>query len=368
MNTAPAADSVTCQKLSVVCEKEMDIVRFSAIRGGQFATWAAYCKDVIGGKDSLGNAGLASSWKDMQDMVHPTLNTAFYANIDGKLRTRVFKTFEKKKREVKVQFRPHTRWVSNENKCYVGEHDPFIMPNCRLYRLGKVTPGVRTLDTRYEFAEGAQGDILSTLSRKGMLGGDAVPKGGPDAVSQTAKAPGGKAPVQLKDQVGKSTPRPEFTEPVSETSGVVFDGLPAQGTLMARKRTPTAAGAQPACAAEVDWSEPVKKGRVYGLDEFTEFFVAYPPAEAAKIKAKKVAAGNPGFGMAGAWDALAGESAEYGQTPAVTVDSEVTYHAQSAIRGAAPTVNFDLTGTVEAFAAKLTSAFAAIAAVALMYQ
>ena len=70
-----------------------------------------------------------------------------------------------------------------------------------------------------------------------MLGGTEVAEGDQ---SRTAEAPGGKAPLDVVGQTNKATPRPEFKDPEVENSGVVFDGLPGKGTLMARKRAPKA--------------------------------------------------------------------------------------------------------------------------------
>lgn len=71
---------------------------------------------------------------------------------------------------------------------------------------------------------------------------------------------------------------------------------------MARKRKPTTPGTEPACLAEQDFAEPVKKGRTYALDEFTEYYVAYAedemPAE--------------GESPMPTWDTLADEAFEVG--------------------------------------------------------
>ena len=83
-------------------------------------------------------------------------------------------------------------------------------------------------------------------------------------------------------------------EVVIDNTGVVFDGLPGKGTLMARKKAPVTPGETPACAADVDWAEPVKKGRTYALDEFTEFYVAFAEED------KPEAAGAP----MPTWDSL----------------------------------------------------------------
>lgn len=68
------------------------------------------------------------------------------------------------------------------------------MPNCILYKNDLKTLGVSTVDTKYDFAFNAQSDILTTLSRKGLLGG--TKDGGGDQ-SNTCDAPGGKCPMGI---------------------------------------------------------------------------------------------------------------------------------------------------------------------------
>lgn len=172
------------------------------------------------------------------------------------------------------------------------------------------------------------------MSRKGLLGGDETVMGDQ---SRSAPAPGGKAPLDVVGQTKKGTPRPEFKEPEVENSGVVFDGLPGKGTLMARKRTPKALNdAPPACAAEVDWSEEVKKGRVYALDEFTEFYVAFKPEEVAPA----VEAAMP------TWASLAGEAFEVGQDAEIVMDSSVDFYMTADIKGSTKPTKFSVKATI----------------------
>jgi len=326
----PAADSIRCEKLPVTCRAPKDIVKFKAIKAGKYEVWADYCENIIAAK--------INSWSAGQAFVTPNPpDAAFYTSINNKwvkYETYTLKRDGSKGVKLTLQFRPHARWVSNENKCYVGEHEPFIMPNCRLYRQSVLTAGVRTLDTRYEFAEGAQADILSTLSRKGLLGGD---ESVPEDQKRDAQAPGGKAPLDVVGQAKKGNPRPEFKEPEVEKTGVVFDGLPGKGTLMARKKTPRALNDEPpACAAEVDWSEEVKKGRVYALNEFTEFYVAFKPEEVAPV----VEAAMP------TWGSLAGEAFEVGQDAEVIMDSSVDFYMTADIKGTTKPTTFEVKATI----------------------
>lgn len=194
-------------------------------------------------------------------MVHPTFDPNFYSGINDVWRKRgeleitkekqdFYKT-KKHKMPIKFRYRPHTKWITNEIGCYVGEHEPYVMPSCHLERMGKDIEGVRTLDTRYEFGRGAQGDILTELSQSGQFGGDpctlkcdadeAALKTDDETtpvITKTEESFENKTPLKLKEELEKTTPRPKFKNPKIENTGVVLDSLPKAGTLMARQRTP----------------------------------------------------------------------------------------------------------------------------------
>lgn len=154
--------------------------------------WAQKCSVIVAGK--------IASWSATQALVEPTPpDSAFYENLYDKwvdYETTSATVTGTGGKPLKFRYRPWTKWVSFENKCYVGDASKFIMPNCMLYKNKVKTEGVRTLDTKYDFAFNAQADIMSTLSRKGLLGGTV---GGGEDQSNTGDAPGGKAPLGIVD-------------------------------------------------------------------------------------------------------------------------------------------------------------------------
>lgn len=127
---------------------------------------------------------------------------------------------------------------------------------------------------------------------------------------------------------------------------------------MARKKKPVTPGDVPACAAEVDWAEPVKKGRTYALDEFTEFYVAF----AEEDKPEPAGAAMP------TWDTLlASEEFEVGQA-AVKIDSSVDFYMLSDIKGATPKTKYSISSTVTEFGLRLAASSIASMTIAFLAQ
>lgn len=117
-NKEPAADTIKCEKLAVDCSDPEDIVRFKAIKGGEFAVWAQKCKYIVASK--------IDDWAATQAMLDPSPpEPAFYTSLYDQwveYKTNSATATGALGKPLTFRFRPTAKWVSNENKCYVGEH------------------------------------------------------------------------------------------------------------------------------------------------------------------------------------------------------------------------------------------------------
>jgi len=53
-------------------------------------------------------------------------------------------------------------------ECYVGQHESFVLPTCKLYRLNKEFTRFRALE-KYIFSQKAGGEVCSQLANQNLL-------------------------------------------------------------------------------------------------------------------------------------------------------------------------------------------------------